>query len=44
MRSLPPAPPRADVQGGQGLTPRELAAGDERLVDLLTDYTRGKEL
>ena len=38
IRSLPPPPPLAEGRRGQGLTPLELAAGDERLVDLLTDY------
>ena len=38
IRSLPPPPPLAEGHRGQGLTPLELAAGDERLVDLLTNY------
>ena len=38
IRSLPPTLPLADGHRGQGLTPLELAAGDERLVDLLTEY------
>ena len=38
VRSLPPTPPPADGHREQGLTPLELAAGDERLVDLLTNY------
>ena len=37
IRSLPPAPSLADGDREQGLTPLELAAGDERLVDLLTE-------
>ena len=44
IRSLPPTPPLAEGQRERGLTPLELAAGDERLVDLLTEYgcTRGE--
>ena len=38
IRSLPPTPPFAEGQIELGLTPLELAAGDERLVDLLTEY------
>ena len=38
VRSLPPTPPLADGHRGQGLTPLELAAGDDRLVGLLTDF------
>ena len=37
IRSLPPLPPLAEGHRGQGLTLLELAAGDERLVELLTD-------
>ena len=37
VRSLPPTPP-ADGHREQGLTPLELAAGDDRLVGLLTDF------
>ena len=38
VRSLLPTHPRADRHREQGLTPLELAAGDERLVGLLTDF------
>ena len=38
VRSLPPNPPLAEGQTAIGLTPLELAAGDERLVELLTTY------
>ena len=38
IRSLPPAPPLGEGHRGQGLTPLELAEGDERLVELLTEY------
>ena len=38
IRSLPPTPPLADGHREQGLTPLELAAGDERLVGLLRDF------
>ena len=38
IRSQHLTPPLADGQGEQGPTPLELAAGDERMVDLLTGY------
>ena len=36
--SLPPTPHLAEGQRGTGLTPLELAEGDEHLVELLTEY------
>ena len=46
VRSLPPTPPLAEGQRDLGLTPLELAAGDDRLVDMLTEYccTRGEAM
>ena len=38
IRSLPPTPPLAEGQREIGFTPLELAEGDERLVELLTEY------
>ena len=38
VRSLPSTQPPAVGRTGQGLTPLELAVGDERMVGLLTDY------
>ena len=38
VRSLPPTPPLAEGQSALGLTPLELAAGDDRLVEMLTEY------
>ena len=38
VRSLPSTQPPAVGHTGQGLTPLELAVGDERMVGLLTDY------
>ena len=40
VRSLPPTPPLAEGQSELGFTPLELAAGDDRLVDMLTEYCR----
>ena len=39
VRSLPPNQPLAEGQSGIGLTPLELAAGDDRLVEMLTTYS-----
>ena len=38
IRSLPTAPPHAGGRTDRGLTPLELAAGDERMMGLLTDF------
>ena len=38
IRSLPTAPPPAGGRTDRGLTPLELAAGDERMMGLLTDF------
>ena len=38
VRSLPSTQPPVVERPGQGLTPLELAMGDERMVDLLTNY------
>lgn len=38
IRSLPTAPPPAGGRTDRGLTPLELAAGDERMMSLLTDF------
>ena len=38
VRSLPSTQPPAVEHTGRGLTPLELAMGDERMVDLLTNY------
>ena len=46
VRSLPPTPPLAEGQRELGLTPLELAAGHDRLVDMLTEYccTQGEAM
>ena len=38
VHSLPSTPPNADGQCVLGFTPLELAAGDDRLVEMLTAY------
>ena len=38
VRSLPSNLPRAEDQSAIGLTPLELASGDDRLVGMLTTY------
>ena len=38
VHSLPSTPPNADGQCVLGFTPLELAAGDDRLVEMLTEY------
>ena len=38
VHSLPPTPSLAEGQSALGLTPLELAAGDDRLVEMLTEY------
>ena len=43
VRSLPCTPPPAVGHTARGLTPLELAAGDERLVGLLTDFCSTQE-
>ena len=46
VHSLPSPPPSAEGQSVLGFTPLELAAGDDRLVEMLTAYcgTQGEEL
>ena len=46
VHSLPPTPPLAEGQSALGLTPLELAAADDRLVEMLTEYcgTQGEVL
>ena len=38
IRSSPTAPPPVVWRTDRGLTPLELAAGDERMMELLTDF------
>ena len=39
VRSLPPNLPLVEGQSAIGLTPLELAVGDDRLVEMLTAYS-----